>query len=160
MCTHLIYSCITAFLVILSNAVYAQQIISSTGSIGQNSSGTISYTLGELVIGSQNNGNSTVTQGFHQTEIIVTVVRELSDPCLTILAYPNPTNDFITLKFENSEIQNIEYILFDLQGKLLLKEKLKNQEVKVSFETFNPGSYFIKVLMNRKEIRTFKILKK
>jgi hypothetical protein len=159
--TKLIYSRITAFafLVLLSNFSYAQQVLSSSGETGQNNSGSISYTLGELVIATQTNGTNTITQGFHQTQIIVTAVQELSDPGFSISAFPNPTNDFVILKIEKGEYRNIEFALFDALGKFLVKEKLTDTEQKVSFEQLNPGNYFIKILKNRTEIKTFKIVK-
>jgi hypothetical protein len=146
-------------LVLLSNFSYAQQVLSSSGETGQNSSGSISYTLGELVITTQTNGTNAITQGFHQTQIIVTEIRELSDPCFSISVFPNPTNDFVTLKIEKGEIRNMEFILFDTHGKFLLKEIVTDTEQKVSFKQLNPGSYFIKVVKDRTEIKTFKIVK-
>jgi hypothetical protein len=156
----LIYSCITALILLISGNICAQQVLSSTGGSGQNTSGSISYTLGELVIETRNDGSRVLTQGFHQTEILVTALHELSNTDIPIVAYPNPTHDFVTLKFEYSEIGNIEYILLDLRGRLLFREKLTGNEAKISFQSYGPGCYFIKVSVNGKEIQTFKILKK
>lgn len=159
--TKLIYSRIEVFtfLVLLSNFAYAQQILSSSGETGQNSSGSISYTLGELVITTQTNGTNAITQGFHQTQIIVTEVLELSDPGFAISVFPNPTNDFVTLKIEKGETRNMTFILFDAQGKFLLQEIVTDTEQQVSFEQLNPGSYFIKVVKDRTDIKTLKIVK-
>lgn len=159
--TKMIYSCIRvfAFLVLLSNFSYAQQILSSSGATGQNSSGSISYTLGELVITTQTNGTNTITQGFHQTQIIVTAISEPSGTGFSMTVFPNPTNDFVTLKIEKGEIQNLEFILFDAQGRFLLQKELTGSEQKVSFEQLNPGNYFLKVSKNGMELKTFKIVK-
>jgi hypothetical protein len=159
--TKLIYSCtsVFAFLVLLSNFSYAQQVLSSSGATGQNSSGSISYTLGELVIDTKVNGATTITQGFHQTQLVVTAISEPSETGFSIAAFPNPTNDFVMLKIEKGEIQNLEFILIDAQARFLLKEKLTGSEQKVSFDQLNPGAYFIKILKNGMEIQTFKIVK-
>jgi len=145
---------------LISCEICAQQVFSSTGGTGQNTSGSISFTLGELVIDTRDDGSRVLTQGFHQTEILLTAMHELSGSGIQIMAYPNPTHDFVILKFEKGEIPNIEYILFDLRGQLLLKEKLTGNEAKISFQSYNPGSYFIKVSGDGKEIQTFKILKR
>jgi len=159
--TKLILSFIMAIglLVLLSDFTYAQQVISSSGETGQNSSGTISYTLGEMVIATQTNGINTITQGFHQTQLIVTAIQEHSDPGFSITAFPNPTNDFVILKIEKGESRNIEFIVFDALGKTLLKEKLTDSEQKVTFKLLNAGNYFIKVLKNKIEVKIFKIVK-
>lgn len=159
--TKLIYTYISgfAFLVLFPNFSYAQLVLSSSGETMQNSSGTISYTLGELVIATQTNGTSTITQGFHQTQLVVTAISELSDPGFSIVVYPNPTHDFVTLKIEKGESRNVECVLYDALGKALLKAKFTGTEQKVSFEQLNPGNYLIKLWKNGLEFRTFKIVK-
>jgi len=158
----LIHSFIAAFsyMVILSNNLYAQQVVSSAGGNGQNSSGTISYTLGELVITSQSDGNNSLTQGFHQTWIIITAINDQPTPGFSLLAYPNPTYDFVTVKFNERETGDLECTLFNQLGQLLLKEKQIKNEIKISFEKYNPGIYFIKIMSEGKEIQTYKIIKK
>lgn len=155
--TKLLYRCLMAFafLVFISKPICAQQILSSSGSTGQNISGT----LGELVIETKTNGSETLTQGFHQSQIIVTAVSEIVDSGFSISVYPNPTNDFVNLKIKKGETRDMEFILFDIQGKILLKQKLTDTEESVSFVPFNPGTYFIKILKNSKELQTFKIIK-
>ncbi len=156
----LTYCCVTALMMLISWEICAQQVLSSTGGTGQNTSGSISFTLGELVIDTRDDGSRVLTQGFHQTEILLTALHDLSNTGISIVAYPNPTHDFVNLKLENSRIMNIEYLLFDFRGRLLLKEKLTGNETTISFQSYSPGSYFIKVSVNGKEIQTFKILKR
>ncbi len=146
--------------VLLSGNIYSQQIISSSGGNGQNISGTISYTLGELTIATQSDGSNTLTQGFHQTSIIITAINDQTTPGISILAYPNPTCDFVTIKFESDDTGCLECILFDLSGSMLLREKQIFNEKKISFEKYNPGIYFMKIISEGKVIQTFKIIKK
>jgi hypothetical protein len=148
-----------AFLVLLSNFSFAQEVLAPSGGAGQNSSGSISYTFGELVIDTQTSSNTTITQGFHQTQIVVTAITEPSMPGFRVVVFPNPANDFVTLKIEKGEIQNVEFVLFDAQGKFLLKGKLTDTEQKVSFEQLNTGNYVIKIFKNGREIQAFKIVK-
>lgn len=77
-----------------------------------------------------------------------------------IVAYPNPTCDFVTIKFEMDDIGELECILFDLSGSMLLREKQIFNEKKISFEKHNPGIYFMKIIYEGKVIQTFKIIKK
>jgi hypothetical protein len=157
--TKLIYSLIPLLMVLLSETNHAQQVLSSTGGFWQNSSGTIAYTLGEVVIGTQANGNQTITQGLHQTEIVVTYIDYLPVNGLQVLAYPNPASDYVTLRFDKSVMQNIEFIMIDMNGKLLLREKPESAEVTVSLVAINPGVYFIRIFMNSRKIQTIKIVK-
>ena len=55
--------------------VNSQQIISNTGVSLQTSSVSIAFTIGEPVIETFSATGGTITQGFHQTRLIVTAIR-------------------------------------------------------------------------------------
>lgn len=159
--TKLIYSSVIIFLeiVLFHGFTQAQQVLASSGAFGQSTVGSISYTLGEGAISTQTNGNTTLTQGFQQTQIVVTAVSEATVSGFSIALFPNPTHDFITLKIEKGETRDLEYILFDAQGKILLKQKLTGAEVQVPFTQFNPGSYAISIRRQGREMQIFKVIK-
>ena len=148
------------FLILWPGNIYGQQIVATAGGSGQNGSGSISYTIGELTISTLSDGNNTITQGFQQTQIIITAINDPEDPSIRIVAYPNPTYDQVTLRFENDGFDNAEFSLFDLHGKLILIEKFRGNEVNIDFEKYDPGLYLIKVMVNGKLLRTFKIIRK
>jgi hypothetical protein len=137
----------------------AQQVIAPAGSFFQSSSGALSYTLGEVVVDTWAVGNTAFTQGFQQPKIIVTVIRELPDLNFSIMAYPNPTADIVKLKAEKERSGSLEYTLYNLNGKLLLKGRLGNGESEISMEPFTTGSYLLKIFFNDKEMKAIKIIK-
>jgi hypothetical protein len=143
----------------ISGFANAQQVISSSGSTLKNSIGSLSFTVGELVIDTKNAGTTTITQGFHQTKLTITAMNVLREQNFSISAFPNPTNDFVNLKIEKGEIRDIEFILFDLQGKVLSNRKIESTNTEVSFSGYNSGNYLLKVIQKGKEIQTFKIVK-
>lgn len=150
---------VSAFMASISVFTNAQQVISSSGSTLKNSTGSLSFTVGELVIDTKNAGATTITQGFHQTKLTITAMNVLREQNFSISAFPNPTNDFVNLKIEKGEIRDVEFILFDLQGKVLSNRKIEGTNTEVSFSGYNSGNYFLKVMQNGKEIQTFKIVK-
>jgi len=147
------------FLLIVFTGANAQQVISSTGGTGTNANGTLTYTLGEMVIDTKTIGSTIITQGFHQTKLTVTSVKELQNLSFTITAFPNPTNDFVTVKLENGKPQKISFILYDANGKALQNGNIVNYEVELSFISFNPGTYFLKIVKGSEEIKIVKIVK-
>jgi len=150
---------VSAFMASISGFTNAQQVISSSGSTLKNSTGSLSFTVGELVIDTKNAGATTITQGFHQTKLTITAMNVLREQNFSISAFPNPTNDFVNLKIEKGEIRDIEFTLFDLQGKVLSNQKIKNTNTEVPFSGYNSGNYLLKVNQKGKEIQTFKIIK-
>ena len=150
---------VSAFMALISGFANAQQVISSSGSTLKSSTGSLSFTVGELVIDTKNAGATTITQGFHQTKLTITAMNVLRQQNFSISAFPNPTSDFVNLKIEKGEIRDIEFILFDLQGKVLSNRKIESTNTEVSFSGYNSGNYLLKVTQKGKEIQTFKIIK-
>ncbi len=90
------------------------------------------------------------------------MIDALDDPfgfTLQCSAYPNPTIDFLTLKVENYNNENISFQLYDLSGILIQNKKLEGNETHISMNHLVPATYFLKVVENKKEIKTFKIIK-
>jgi len=144
------------------SSVQAQEVIPATGREASGSGGSASYTVGQVVYTTNvgTNGN-TVAQGVQQPyEIsVVTSIPEAKDINLSVSAYPNPSTNYLTIKVENYETANLQYMVFDINGKLLQTVKATGQETKIETNNLVPANYFIKVLDSEKEIKVFKIIK-
>jgi hypothetical protein len=81
---------IFCWLLHFGSVLYAQQIVTTGGDYHQNSSGSISYTIGELAIETFSKTNNILTQGFHQTNLIAVAINELKGLDFEISAFPNP----------------------------------------------------------------------
>ena len=145
----------------LSN-LQAQETITTTGGEASGSGGLASYTVGQVVYTTKvgTNGNS-VSEGVQQAyEIsVITSIPEAKDISLNVSAYPNPTTNYLTVKVENYKTANLQYQIFDINGKLLQTVKATGQETKIETNNFIEGNYFVKILDNKKEIKVFKIIK-
>jgi len=141
----------------------AQEAIPATGGEASGSDGSASYTVGQVVYTTNvgTNGNS-VTEGVQQPyEIsVVTSIPEVKDINLSVSAYPNPTSNYLTVKVENYKTANLQYMVFDLNGKLLQTVKATGSETQIETSELVSGNYFVKVLDDKKEIKVFKIIKK
>lgn len=142
--------------------IQAQNAIPATGGNASGSGGTSDYTVGQVVYTTNSGTNGSVAQGVQQPYEISTVtgIEEALGIMLECLIYPNPTNDFLTLKVENYDIQNLWYKLFDASGRLLESKKVTGNETQISMVSLSPSVYFLKVADNQKDIKTFTIIKK
>lgn len=150
---------------VLSN-LQAQKTISSTGGEATGTGGFVSYTIGQVLY-SSNEGASghSIVQGVQQPyEIsVIASLPEVEGLNLFISAYPNPTTYFLTVKLALSttlNVQNLQYIIFDINGKLLQTTKATGHKTKIKTNKLANGIYFLKVLNNSKIIKVFKIVKK
>lgn len=143
-------------------ALQAQEAIPASGGNASGNGGNISYSIGQLVYAT-NIGISgfSVAQGVQQPfEIsVVDGIKEYKNITLQCSVYPNPTTDYIRLKVKNYKIKNITYQLYDINGKLLESKKVDGNETSINMETFIPSIYFLKIIDNNKEVKTFKIIK-
>ena len=140
----------------------AQEATTTSGGEASGNGGTASYTVGQVFYTTHKgtNGNS-IAQGVQQPyEIsVVTGIPEAKDINLSVSAYPNPTTDYLTVKVKNYKTDNLQYWVFDINGKLLQTVKTTGQETKIETENLVNGTYFVKVIESEKEIKIFKIIK-
>lgn len=153
---------ITALLLIFMQfAVYSQESTNSTGGNAAGSGGSASYSVGQVVYTTNTGTNGSVAQGVQQPYEISIITSLVESPGIDLLisAFPNPTNDYLTLKVDQVEYQNLSFSLYDISGKVLQEGKAASLETKISMIGLPPATYFLKVADNQKEIKTFKIIK-
>jgi hypothetical protein len=139
----------------------AQEAVSATGGNATGSSGTVSYTVGQVAYTTNSASSGTITQGVQQPfEImIVTGIEATNDIKLDWSAYPNPATGFVKLKLNNYNMENLIYQLFDMNGKLIRTRKVDGNETIIPMENIAPSTYFLRVTEDNKEVKTFKIIK-
>lgn len=138
----------------------AQEAIPIAGGNASGSEGSASYTVGQVIFTTYTGINGSVSQGVQQPfEIsVVTGLEDVKGIILYALVYPNPTNDFLTLSIENLEVSNLSYQLLNMSGKLLEAKKIEGNHTIISLSKLVPSTYFLKIMENNKEVKTFKII--
>jgi len=150
----LLVGCLNLFI------VQGQSTIPATGSNATGSGGSVSYTIGQVTYNTYGT-TGTVAQGVQQPyEIsVVTGIEKAKDISLEIVVYPNPATDYVKLKVENYETENLLYQLYNINGILLENKKIESNETSIVFRNHIQGTYFLKITDKQKEIKTFKIIK-
>jgi len=140
----------------------AQEVIPASGGKAIGTGGSVSYSVGQMVYTTNTGTNNySIAEGVQQPyEIsIVAGIEQAKGINLKCLAYPNPTTDFIILKVENFNNENLIYLLFDIKGNLIERKKFTGNEIHIMMGMLVPANYFLKILSNKKVIKTFKIIK-
>lgn len=149
---------IIVFLVVAASSAFSQEVLSAAGEDFETSGVKVSWTLGEPVIETFSNGNNFLTQGFHQTKLIVTPVLNLSANG-TIRVYPNPVRKFVFIEFENFGKSNAIAELFGSDGKLLIQAKIAKSRTGLDLFKYQNGSYLLKISSGNVILNTFKLIK-
>jgi len=142
---------------ILNAQSVEREVISSNGEFYSNSSGQLSTTLGEPVISTYTNGSNDLTQGFQQTNIVVTQIKnEQSD--FSIMIYPNPSEDYLVIGMDEFR-EGIIFSLFTIDGKMILEKTINEKITILNTKELSKGTYMLTIIDSDKKIKTFKILK-
>ncbi|NQY30744.1 MAG: T9SS type A sorting domain-containing protein [Flavobacteriaceae bacterium] len=120
----------------------------------------IQQSIGQAsTIGTFNNNNYTLRQGFIQPNILAKIIDEKSPLNLQVKIYPNPFVEYITLSFKDEIKGDIKVALYDLLGRIIdTKSYLSNQLITVKLNKLPSAEYILKVHANRKQFIT-KIIK-
>ena len=57
------------------------------------------------------------------------------------------------------DLTNLEYTLFDLQGRIISNGKITQNETQIEMGHLSSTNYFLKVSQANKDLKTFKIIK-
>ncbi len=151
---------ILLMLLLAATTTSAQQVVASSGNSGSAAGYTVDWTLGEPVIETISGSGNILTQGMHQTKLLVTAISEMEFPGLEVKVYPNPTGRFLKIEVLQTGNEQFFYEISDITGrKSVLKEMHSNTE-DIDMGNFVSGIYFLNVLsQNYKNVKVFKILK-
>ena len=141
--------------------IQAQDAILTSGGDASGSGGSFSYSVGQIVYTTVIGSNGSMAQGVQQPFEISAVlgVDDLLGINLSLVAYPNPTTDFLNLTIANLNYKNLSYQLFDINGRLLAQKKLENNNNEITMKQFPSALYFLKIFNNQKLVKLFKIIK-
>ena len=153
-------------LIMLSVQAYGQsgkqlQVVSTGGNYSKNATGSISWTLGEPAIQTLRNNNNILTQGFQQTRWEITGINELGirNEALEIQIYPNPTSDFVNLKFINKTMERLKAEIYDMEGRKLYSRDITTNDNRIDVSCFESNTLLLNLYSENRKIKTYKIQK-
>ena len=122
--------------------VATPSVLASSGDSYANGNVIMDVTLGEIVVQTHTNGATILTQGFHQGELRVSTSVENIE--INTKVYPNPTTQYLIIELEKNV--NAELMVYDITGKLVLKDKLIDQQRKeLDFSFLTQGNYLLHI---------------
>lgn len=125
---------------------FTPDVISTAGTFATSPSGSMSWTIGEVMTETYSSANNFFTQGFHQpdTSFVISVSNQSSQ---NVSIYPNPVITNLIIDFSGTSNDHSIYI-YDMLGNVLRKEFIsENQkQVNISFREFANGVYLLNIL--------------
>lgn len=147
--------------ILISATSKSQVTINASGNVATGVSGQVSYSIGNCSYSSYYGTNGFIIENVQQPfEIsIITEIDISKNITLTMSVYPNPTTDYLILNINGTELSNLSYRVFDLQGKELKSDLIKENITNIDFVNLKSSTYFVDVIQNGKSIKVFKVVK-
>ena len=139
-----------SLIIISSNLILAQEISREVISIAGNevSSGTVqlSWTVGEVSVGTLGDNGTKLSIGFHQTFDVNWL------PELELSVYPNPFLDRLEIQ-SNRLVDGGRILIFNQAGQLLFREQASwIERYSLDLSRLASGMYFLKVISEGEHI--------
>ncbi len=137
-------------------------VFANSGNTLSNTSNILSFTIGETFIGTLSNV-SMIDQGFWSGIVSENIlsIEDIETDDNIIALYPNPTANFLNIKFTIKTTYNIT--LFNSNGQRVMTKEMNSSTLgnQINISSLSPGFYVLSIsipTLNRS--RTFKVVKK
>ena len=134
---------------------FGQEVVATDGNYSSATGGSLSWTLGEVVVETTETNSGILTQGFQQDyENILTLAE---NGLLSFSMYPNPFQQELTI--QSKDIGTFSISILDNQSKIIfVKEIEHSNSVTIDLSFLSSGIYFIDVQRNDSMKHFFKTI--
>lgn len=129
-----------------------QNVISNGGNYQESTGGSLTWTIGEVVINTLESTDVHVTQGFNQDWLNFLNIEVFSEK-INVTVYPNPTTEFINIESDKKS----DLAIYDASGKLVGQYKV-NKTDQIDLSELSGGIYYLNFSRKNAKIKTIKII--
>ena len=148
-------------LLCIINTSVSQESINASAQTVKNETGSVSYSVGQTFYSSYANSNGSINEGIQLLfEILVITGIEETDVQMEYTVFPNPAENYLILEIKDKDFSRMFYQVYNLDGKLLINEKISSAQTTISLRGLAPSTYFIKIMDENQEVKTFKVIKR
>jgi hypothetical protein len=138
----------------------AQESVNSSGGDATGSGGTVAYSIGQVPYTTLNGSTGSVAQGVQQAYEIFLLGNSETASDISLTVFPNPTTDNLTLQTGEYHKEKLEYKLIDMQGVILSKGRIMEQQTRIDMSGLSAAVYFVRVVnQDNLAVQSFKIIK-
>jgi hypothetical protein len=132
----------------------------TTGGNAVGSGGSASFSIGQVLYTTHADAEGSIAQGVQQAfEFSTFTGTDETTTGTDISVFPNPANDYLILEVADFENKQLQYQLLDINGRILADQIVTAHQVSITTTLLIPGTYFLKIMADKAEIKTFKIVK-
>jgi len=150
------------FICLVGSRLYAQETPLTAGGTISGTGGTVSFSVGQVAYITHVGINGSEVQGVQQPYEISVITAEESSSLvkLSILVYPNPTEDLLVLKNEGGKHTELTFQLYNSKGQQINSGTINSDRYILEMRNTAPGVYYLSVFEENKLAQIVKIIKK
>jgi hypothetical protein len=142
----------------------APQSVNSSGTKMSQANGSLSFTVGELLVLSQTDiDGNLLGSGFSTGATLTTAsIQESDSTVLDVSVFPNPTSDLVNIRINHSKLEQVVVSIVDLKGKVVYNGKYAgiSNTIRINTTDYALGTYVLSLKNNANQIYgIYKIIK-
>ena len=131
----------------------SHEVVANANGAHSNANGSISFSIGEAVVGSLQSENYELRQGFQPPEVLI--IEPVGTPILEELqmqVFPNPTAQYVHLQIQHSEPAKYQLALYDLMGKQIFLKDWNNTQTTIDLQAYPASTYLLVIQDEQQQI--------
>lgn len=148
------------YFLLFGSISFAQSNTIAAGGNGSGSTGTVSFSIGQIDYITQSGASGEINQGVQQPYEIVELngVNTINSG-FSLTIGPNPTSDKLILTTDLSDNSELFYSLFDNNGKEIISSLRLKESNQIDISNQPVGMYQLQVRNSESTLKSFKIIK-
>lgn len=131
---------------LISSFCFSQQDVVGTGGDAKSSTGSFSYSVGQILVSQMGSDNNTlsgdvITLNHGVQQYFIPSCEKNKN--IKIIATPNPSKGLVNINFENWDDVQLSLSVFDILGKLILNTETERLKLLENEKIKFPVLYFI-----------------
>ena len=141
----------------------AQENVNSCGGTFVTETGSVSNSIGQLVIQTQAGSNGSVSEGVHQAFEISQIVGTNDIPAgkIEVSFFPNPITVSLSITVDASELlkDGISCTIRSAEGKIIEQRDIISKLTSIDMQKLSGGVYFLTIQSTDKQTLNYKLIK-
>ncbi len=143
-----------------STLLTAQESVNTSGGGAQSATGSVAFSVGQVVYTYHQGSGGSVAQGVQQPYKIEPSGLQDENSAIQLSVYPNPTQDIVYLEIKEFQNTRIQYQLYTIDGGLIEEKTALSSMNEINLLAFPSAAYVLRVTDEKnKIIKSYKISK-
>jgi hypothetical protein len=130
------------WIISLHSQSLSPRVLSTAGTSFSSSTGSLDFTLAELMTSTFTTESNMLTQGFHQPELLF-VATDDHDAGISFNLFPNPTARFATI--ESTLETPLQIRIYDMAGKAIEASSIFTKQITIDLHSLMNGQYIMAI---------------